>query len=65
MRSLFHVFAIALFNLAAVSAAQNAAGPQAAVTLDAVSGVEELNARIVVLWERLGRPPDLAHVVSG
>ena len=42
MRSLFHVFAIALFNLAAVSAAQNAAGPQAAVTLDAVSGVETL-----------------------
>jgi alpha-glucosidase len=42
MRSLFHVFAIALYSLAAVSAAQIASGPQAAVTLDAVASVEAL-----------------------
>jgi alpha-glucosidase len=42
MRLLFRVFATALCSLAAVSVAQNASGPQAAVTLDVVSSVEAL-----------------------
>ena len=42
MRSLPHLFAISLLNLASVSAAQNAGGPQSVVTLDAVSSVEPL-----------------------
>jgi len=48
MRSLPHLFAISLLNLASVSTAQNAGGPQSVVTLDAVSSVEPLRDGIQI-----------------